>query len=52
MKIIEMTATFGVLNKAVLRPGPGLTLIEAPNESGKSTWAAFLRAMLYGFPAI
>lgn len=51
MKIIEMTATFGVLNKAVLRPGPGLTLIEAPNESGKSTWAAFLRAMLYGFPA-
>lgn len=51
MKIIEMTATFGVLNKAVLRPGPGLTLIEAPNESGKSTWAAFLRAMFYGFPA-
>lgn len=51
MKILEMTATFGTLNKAVLRPGPGLTLIEAPNESGKSTWAAFLRAMLYGFPA-
>lgn len=51
MKIIEMTATFGRLNRAVLRPGAGLTLIEAPNESGKSTWAAFLRAMLYGFPA-
>lgn len=51
MKIIEMTATFGTLNKAVLRPGPGLTLFTAPNESGKSTWAAFLRAMLYGFPA-
>ena len=50
MRIIEMTATFGRLNTVVLRPGAGLTLIEAPNESGKSTWAAFLRAMLYGFP--
>ncbi|MCI9264816.1 MAG: AAA family ATPase [Oscillospiraceae bacterium] len=50
MKILEMTATFGKLHKATLRPGPGLTLIMAPNEGGKSTWAAFLRAMLYGFP--
>lgn len=50
MKILEMTATFGCLQKAVLRPGPGLTLIPASNESGKSTWCAFLRAMLYGFP--
>ena len=51
MKILNMTATFGVLDKAVLTPGDGLTLIEASNESGKSTWCAFLRAMLYGFPA-
>ncbi|MDE6107343.1 MAG: AAA family ATPase, partial [Oscillospiraceae bacterium] len=51
MKIIEMTATFGCLNKATLRPGEGFTLVEAPNEKGKSTWCAFLRAMLYGFPA-
>ena len=51
MKIIEMTATFGCLSKATLRPGEGFTLVEAPNESGKSTWCAFLRAMLYGFPA-
>lgn len=50
MRIIEMTATFGTLQNAKLRPGPGLTLIMAPNEAGKSTWAAFLRAMLYGFP--
>lgn len=50
MKIIEMTATFGCLNKATLRPGEGFTLVEASNESGKSTWCAFLRAMLYGFP--
>ena len=51
MKIKEMTATFGCLERATLRPGEGLTLIEAPNESGKSTWTAFLRAMFYGFPA-
>lgn len=43
-----MTATFGRLEKARLEPGPGLTLIHAPNEGGKSTWAAFWRAMLYG----
>lgn len=48
MRIKSMTATFGRLNKARLEPGPGLTLIHAPNEGGKSTWAAFWRAMLYG----
>ncbi|MEQ2442101.1 AAA family ATPase [Pseudoflavonifractor sp. CLA-AP-H29] len=50
MRIIRMTATFGRLNHAVLEPGPGLNLIQAPNESGKSTWCAFLRSMLYGIP--
>lgn len=44
----KMTATFGNLDQAVLTPGDGLTVINAPNESGKSTWAAFLKAMLYG----
>lgn len=48
MKIKSMTATFGRLERARLKPGPGLTLIHAPNEGGKSTWAAFWRAMLYG----
>ena len=48
MKIKSMTATFGGLKNAKLTPGPGLTLIHAPNEGGKSTWAAFWRAMLYG----
>ena len=48
MKIKSMTATFGKLEKARLEPGPGLTLVHAPNEGGKSTWAAFWRAMLYG----
>lgn len=48
MKIKKMTATFGRLERAVLEPGSGLTIVFAPNEAGKSTWAAFLRAMLYG----
>lgn len=48
MKIRKMTATFGVLDNAVLEPGDGLTVIAAPNEAGKSTWAGFLKAMLYG----
>lgn len=48
MKIRKMTATFGGLKNAALEPGDGLTVITAPNESGKSTWAGFLRAMLYG----
>ncbi len=48
MKIRKMTATFGNLNHAVLCPGEGLTVITAPNEAGKSTWAGFWRVMLYG----
>ena len=48
MKIKKMTATFGTLERAVLEPGDGLTVIAAPNEAGKSTWAGFLKAMLYG----
>ena len=48
MKIKRMTATFGCLDHAVLEPGEGFNLIHAPNEGGKSTWCAFLRAMLYG----
>lgn len=48
MRIHELTATFGGLNGATLAPGEGLTVIYAPNEGGKTTWSAFLRAMLYG----
>ena len=43
-----MTATFGKLEHDVLELKPGLNIIEAPNEWGKSTWCAFLLAMLYG----
>lgn len=48
MQINKMTATFGSLENASLEPGSGLSIIYAPNESGKSTWCAFIRAMLYG----
>ena len=48
MKIYSMTATFGKLENETLTLQPGLNILEAPNEWGKSTWCAFLVAMLYG----
>ena len=48
MRIYKMTATFGKLEYAELTLEPGLNVITAPNEWGKSTWCAFLVAMLYG----
>ena len=48
MKILSMTATFGKLSHETLTLKPGLNVIHAPNEWGKSTWCAFLVAMLYG----
>ncbi len=48
MMIYSMTATFGKLEHETLTLTPGLNIIEAPNEWGKSTWCAFLLAMLYG----
>ena len=51
MRFCRLDATFGRLEHRSLDFSPGLNIIEAPNESGKSTLAAFLRAMLYGFPA-
>ena len=44
----ELEATFGKLDGEILRFAPGLNIITAPNEWGKSTWCAFLMAMLYG----
>ena len=48
MKIKRMRATFGALQNGELVLEDGLNIIQAPNEGGKSTWSAFLRAMLYG----
>ena len=48
MEFHYLNATFGRLEQQELRLRPGLNLICAPNESGKSTWSAFIRTMLYG----
>lgn len=48
MRIRSATASFGKLENETLRFHDGLNVIHAPNESGKSTWCAFVRAMLYG----
>ena len=50
MIIKKMTATFGKLEGAVLELKEGLNVLQLPNEGGKSTWCAFLRAMFYGIP--
>ena len=46
--IRRMTATFGKLREQTLELQDGLNILQAPNETGKSTWCAFLLAMLYG----
>ena len=43
-----MTATFGQLQGRTLELQEGLNILQSPNESGKSTWCAFLASMLYG----
>ena len=48
MMIHKLTASFGKLENETLTLHDGLNVIYAPNESGKSTWCAFIRAMLYG----
>ena len=48
MRIYSMTATFGKLEHKTISFEEGLNVIHAPNEWGKSTWCAFLVAMLYG----
>ena len=48
MRIYAMTATFGKLENQTLTLQPGLNILSAPNEWGKTTWCAFLATMLYG----
>jgi len=43
-----MTASFGALQNETLELLDGLNIVNAPNESGKSTWCSFIRAMFYG----
>lgn len=46
--IQRMSAAFGRLRNETIQLQGGLNILEAPNETGKSTWCAFLTAMLYG----
>ncbi|MBQ1372189.1 MAG: AAA family ATPase [Oscillospiraceae bacterium] len=48
MIIQRMQANFGKLENQTLELQPGLNLLDGENESGKSTWRAFLAAMFYG----
>ena len=48
MDILHLPATFGRLEHQELTLSPGLNVLYAPNETGKSTWGAFIRTMLYG----
>ena len=43
-----MYANFGRLRNQSLELREGLNILQAPNEAGKSTWCAFLSAMLFG----
>lgn len=48
MQLLHANATYGKLNQAQLNLQPGLNVICAPNEGGKSTWSRFLLTMFYG----
>ena len=48
LRIHRMNATFGKLSQESLELSGGLNILQAPNETGKSTWCAFVLAMLYG----
>ena len=47
MRILKMRASFGKLH-GELTLDAGFNCLCLPNEAGKSTWSAFLVAMLYG----
>ena len=51
MKLISLyIENFGCLSRFSLNFEAGLTTINEPNGFGKTTFAEFIRAMLYGFP--
>ena len=50
MKLLECHVdNFGKLSNYEYRFSESLTVIQEPNGFGKSTLAAFIKAMLYGF---
>ncbi len=51
MRIERVTAiAFGPFHGETLELGPGFTVVAGPNEAGKSTWHAALRAAVCGMP--
>ncbi|MBE6912719.1 MAG: hypothetical protein E7473_09360 [Ruminococcaceae bacterium] len=48
MWIKKLYANFGNLNNKTLDLAPGLNIVSGKNESGKSTWSAFIRTMFFG----
>ncbi len=48
MWIKKLYANFGNLSGKTLDLKPGLNIVSGKNESGKSTWSAFIRAMFFG----
>ncbi len=42
-------ASFGKLKMVTVTPSSGINILSAPNESGKSTLAAFIKFVFYGF---
>lgn len=50
MRIVSIAIDgFGQFRGSRVEPAPGLTVIQGPNEAGKTTLLAFVRAMLFRF---
>jgi uncharacterized protein YhaN len=43
---------YGAIAGRVIEPGPDLTVVHGPNESGKSSTMDLIRGVLFGFPAL
>ncbi len=53
MRIARIEAiAYGAIAGRVIEPGPGLTVVHGPNESGKSSTMDLIRGVLFGFPAL
>ena len=53
MRIDRIEAiAYAAIGGRVVEPGPGLTIVHGPNESGKSSTMELLRGVLFGFPAL
>ena len=53
MRIDRIEAiAYAAIGGRIVEPGPGLTIVHGPNESGKSSTMELLRGVLFGFPAL